>query len=699
MNIYKCESISCFVNQAQSLVLANRSVWHTHRVKTNVDTCMCIPIIKEFLRCNTIFWQANQNPAIGKVVRLLAHYIKKNHSEHAQKEFRVHLIHPKLSLHQTMNLQEFETYSTRTLPIELIDLIAFQNCLTTRNPQNCKSILKPMLQVCSLWQNTVQQTIIKWINHHQIPVEELQLQSYEKLIAYLNKQGRYFTCLNLIGLENINQKHMQTIGMACPYLDTILIEQIGNPILQIISQFYQTTLKVLSISHSPNLTIFPPSLPDSLKSKDITKVSTLPQDLEILKINGCMNLTTLPDLPYELRQLHLNNVALQTCPILTSLSKLEKLVIDLALFQTLPVVPSNLKTLELRFLNLTSLPEFPNDSQLETFHINCKKLEKLPALPSTLKNIYFELKLDTANDYNFSPISNLLEVHIQYSPEIKNLLFPPTVKIIKLSDLKQLQTVSPLPINLKLLDIQNCTQLVLPPTLPSTLKCLHLYKLISLKTLSLPLNLEKVIIVFCSQLQTIQITSSKLKELQLRNLELESIPSFSTLEILNIETCTNLKTIPNFSPYLKKLHLYDLKFIQALPEFSSKLKQLTIINLPALNTLPSFTSNLKKINLNQLNLKELSTFPNRLKTLNLENLVALQSIATLSLLSNLTSIYIGACSNLTSLSDLPPKLKNLHLSWLPKLETTLKIPQTLEKEWIMQCPNLKTELATHTSLL
>ena len=113
------------------------------------------------------------------------------------------------------------------------------------------------------------------------------------------------------------------------------------------------------------------SLPSDIKIIDVSKknLNYLPdlsrfKKLEIL-ICYYNNLTSLPNLPENLKELHcfFNNLT------------------------SLPNLPENLKKLHCHYNNLTSLPVLPKNLEILYCHYN--NLISLPVLPEKLKDLHF----------------------------------------------------------------------------------------------------------------------------------------------------------------------------------------------------------------------------------------------------------------------------------------------------------------------
>jgi hypothetical protein len=148
----------------------------------------------------------------------------------------------------------------------------------------------------------------------------------------------------------------------------------------------------LSVAGCEELTVVP-DLPTNLKELQIvdcpgiTSIPALPDSLTSLQLDSCANLITISQLPQSLTYLRAEN-----CPVLSELPKLPNSLTDLLVFScprlnNLPALPNTLVYLSIdNCPGLTSLPEFPNS--LICLRIdNCPELKTLPEITTSLKDI------------------------------------------------------------------------------------------------------------------------------------------------------------------------------------------------------------------------------------------------------------------------------------------------------------------------
>ncbi|WCH23630.1 hypothetical protein [Aeromonas salmonicida] len=188
---------------------------------------------------------------------------------------------------------------------------------------------------------------------------------------------------------------------------------------------------------------------------DLKNLPALPQGCTSLSIDDCPKITSLPDMPDSL-----NDVKLSGCTNLTSLSslpnRLERLsLVDCHELSFLPLMPNSLKALSISKCKNLILP--PLQEGLEELIVgNVKAFEVSegnsqatpPKIPNSLKQLNIEFCNITTK---LPPLPDgLQQLKIIYSHSISNL---PT----------------PLPKELKRLEIHDCERMLLPTVLPDDL--------------------------------------------------------------------------------------------------------------------------------------------------------------------------------------------------------------------------------------
>jgi Leucine-rich repeat (LRR) protein len=132
-----------------------------------------------------------------------------------------------------------------------------------------------------------------------------------------------------------------------------------------------------------------PRLPDSLtylycSDNELTSLPTLPDGLKYLNCEY-NKLTTVPKLPNSLKELYCND-SLVRLPKLPD--TLERLTCSSNELTTLPKLPDSLEYLNCQNNKLTTLPTLPDS--LKELHCDQNKLIRLPTLPDNLYNLSCE---------------------------------------------------------------------------------------------------------------------------------------------------------------------------------------------------------------------------------------------------------------------------------------------------------------------
>ncbi|KAJ4969985.1 hypothetical protein NE237_003084 [Protea cynaroides] len=165
---------------------------------------------------------------------------------------------------------------------------------------------------------------------------------------------------------------------------------------------------------------------------------SLLHQLQILSLDDCARLESLPDLPSSLKILCAKGTSMESLPNLEDLPLLKKLEIGNNNFRCLPSSISRLS--HLRMLDLE----------------NCTRLLTLPELPSSLGYLLASGCSSMKSLPNLGHLTSLLELDLDHS----NIYSLPA----SISLLTQLETLS----------LANCTQLQALPELPSNLQSLYL---------------------------------------------------------------------------------------------------------------------------------------------------------------------------------------------------------------------------------
>lgn len=296
----------------------------------------------------------------------------------------------------------------------------------------------------------------------------------------------------------MNGNQMDTTSLAVTTRTIIELQPYTMPNGLIYSNIYGLQyfkgLKKLTISNQPNIFVIP-NLTDSI---------------EFIRIESCDNITTLPKLPDNLKQLSLE-ISISTLPTLPIGLESLMVVTDTVFTwpqipnslkflgcrnsmgnspQYLPLLPNGLKELYCALFNIDSLPQHLPDSlillacafnpitSLPNLPNNLKRLEcggtqivNIPSLPATLKNLDC-----SSNSYLTSlPIlpNSLKELRCTNSPKIHPIIsLPDSLEILDCRN-DSLSYLPTLPKKLNQL-LASGNQIHCMPTLPNSIQYLNI---------------------------------------------------------------------------------------------------------------------------------------------------------------------------------------------------------------------------------
>ncbi|KAB2039442.1 hypothetical protein ES319_D02G009600v1 [Gossypium barbadense] len=414
-----------------------------------------------------------------------------------------------------------------------------------------------------------------------------------------------------------------------------------------------SSLRILDISDCHELETIPirgrcPSLeklhisscPKLCKIGDWLSTST---SLEELKLGGCANLSSIPDLVgfSSLRILDILNChKLETIPIRGRYSSLKKLHVSLC--PKLSKIGDGLSTStsleELKLSgcsNFSSIPDLEGFSSLRILDIlDCHELETVPIE---------------------GRCSSLEKLHVSSCPKLSKIgdgLSTSTIlEELKLSGCSNLSSIPDLEgfSSLQILDISDCHEL---ETVLIRGRCS---------------SLEKLHVSSCPKLSKIgdrMSTSTILEELKLSGCaNLSSIPDLeeiSSLRILDISGCHELEIVPirGRCSSLEKLHVSSCPKLSKIGDglsTSTSLEELKLNDCANLNSIPGISS-LRILDIS--NCHELKTIPIRGRCLSLEKFLIswcpkLSKIGNgLSTATYLKKLKLSHCGNLNSIPDL-----------------------------------------------
>ncbi|TYH81797.1 hypothetical protein ES332_D02G010500v1 [Gossypium tomentosum] len=511
-----------------------------------------------------------------------------------------------------------------------------------------------------------------------ICLEELKLSDCAKLSSIPDLEE--FSSLRILDISNCRELKIVPIRGRCPSLKKILIS--SCPKLSKIGDGLSTStsLEDLKLNDCANLS----SIPDleelsSLRIFDISDcheletisirgrcpslkklhISSCPKlsnigdwlststSLEELKLGGCANLTSIPNLVgfFSLRILDVSDChELETFPIRGRCSSLEKLHISscpkLSKIRDWLSTSTSLEELKLGgCANLSSIPDLVGFSSLRILHISdCH-----------------ELKIISVR----GRCSSLEKLHISSCPKLSRigdwLSTSTSLEELKLGGCANLSSIPDLVgfSSLRILDISECHKL---ETIPIKGRC--------------P-SLRKLHISSCPKLSEIGdwlSTSTSLEELKLggcANLR------FSSLRILDISDCHKLETIPirGRCSSLKKLQISSCPKLSEIGDrlsTSPNLAELKLSHCGNLNSIPDLEGffPLHILNISNCNNLEIVRITGRNSTLQALEIIACKKLSQIGdellTFTRLRKLRIVNCPNLRFI----PRIRNAYVTEL-----------------------------------
>ncbi|GLT37836.1 hypothetical protein SLA2020_121240 [Shorea laevis] len=331
-----------------------------------------------------------------------------------------------------------------------------------------------------------------------------------------------------------------------------------------------------------------------LKLNDCTQISKLPsltRKLQSLDLSNAFSLKDFEDSSFEhlkcLHYLNLSNTRVEKLPFIKDLGSLQQLLLQ-------------------GCSSLESLPEMKGLSGLKVLKLSgCEKLSELPQLTDLQK--LEDLDLSGCKD-----LSEIQDNSFQSLTQLQKLKFSGCKRLTNLPNLTGLR-------NLKDLDLSGCEALSeIPdnsfqsPVLLQKLKLSGCKKLSKLPHLTGLQNLENLDLSDCEAVSEIQASSfehmTQLEKLNFSGTQINFLPSLfkpSKLQALVLRNCKNLKELPDLKS-LPKLQTLDLLGATNLSEFEAgSLNHLTQLQVLGVSNITaekfssiSILTNLKGLSLN-----------------------------------------------------------------------------------------------------
>ncbi|XP_033141416.1 protein VARIATION IN COMPOUND TRIGGERED ROOT growth response isoform X2 [Brassica rapa] len=347
---------------------------------------------------------------------------------------------------------------------------------------------------------------------------------------------------------------------------------------------------------------------DLMQMPDLSKAT----NLEILNLSQCYSLVKLPSSiphPNKLRKLNMRDCRnVETIPIGISLKSLEKLDLDgCSRLRTLPQISTNIVHL---CLSETAIEEFPSDLHLENL-----RFEKLSYL--SMQNLKSK-KL-------WEKVQPLIFLTGIMSPSMRQLYLSDIPSLVELpSSFQNLH-------QLEKLKIENCVNL---ETLPTG---------INLQ------SLEELDLSGCSKLRTFPDISTNIQTLNLNETEIEEVPcwieKFSRLEVLYMNDCINLETLPT------GINLQTLSFLY-------------LNGCSRLRTFPGISTNIVCLYLSETAIEEVPWWIekfSRLRVLYMNGCINLETVLDLDH-RYLDILNLSGCSKLRTFPNISTNIRRLNLS-------------------------------------
>jgi len=277
-------------------------------------------------------------------------------------------------------------------------------------------------------------------------------------ITKLNLKDTFITQINNLP-DNLQEITLPTVINQQPNLSNTQITELDfnkTKITEINPDFFPQTLQVLDLGDIELLNTIDLSetnITELIFMGDFSKISSLPEKLEILNLNFNFNLTKLPNIyNTKIKKLHLN-----TCSNLTEIKNEN--------------IPKWLELLDIKWCRL--LKEIPNLSltNLTELYIPTN-IKILPSLPESLEIL--DLKYNNKIKHLPQKLPNIKKLYLSFT-SIKKL--PPLPNSLEILDINVNHEIKELPqlshTKLRKLDI-SCTNIDILPKLPNTLKEIYL---------------------------------------------------------------------------------------------------------------------------------------------------------------------------------------------------------------------------------
>ncbi|KAF3973234.1 hypothetical protein CMV_003342 [Castanea mollissima] len=538
---------------------------------------------------------------------------------------------------------------------------------------------------------------ISWVNFRRKP-------NFTSAVTYLKERYKSY-------LEGRAEKEREVIICTKSFKNMVNLRllQINNVNLEGEFKYLPVELKWLQWKGCPMKTLPSDFCPRKVVVLDlsVSKIEHLwcsnnykvLENLKVLNLHGCYNLTVIPDLSghQALEKLDLERCGLPQ--FIGKLCSLKELSLNHSALEEIPDSIGSLANLEELSLkccrSLTRIPDsIGNLKSLTNFFINGTKIKELPWSIGSLSNLkhlligenYFLSKLPDS----IGGLASIVELNIE-GTSMTNL--PDQIGALKV---------------LKKLEIRKCESLISLPESIGSMLTLTTLIIFQANISELPESigmLENLIVLRldkCKQLYKLPSSIGKLKSLQRLLMEEtavtdlpESFGMLSSVMIIKMAKNPHVELLENSTPEDAVIHntkekskLIDFptSFLNLsrlcefnicgwqisgkIPDDFEKLSTLEILNLGHNHfcSLPSSLrglSILKKLILSHCKeLKTLPPLPSSLQEVNVSNCIALESFSDLSNLENLCDLNLTNCEKLVDIPGLKclESLRRLYMS-------------------------------------
>ncbi|CAH8354206.1 unnamed protein product [Eruca vesicaria subsp. sativa] len=469
--------------------------------------------------------------------------------------------------------------------------------------------------------------------------------------------------------QDFNVQYLVELNMPCSKLRKLWGGTKNLEVLKRIKLSHSRQLvNVDELQFSPNIELIDLQGCSRLKSFPDTGQS---QHLQVVNLSNCIEIKSFPKVPPSIKKLHLQGTGIRELSNLDSFSKQDI---------------GNLVFLKLEGCsNLRSLPDMVTFESLEVLNLSgCSELESIQGFPQNLKELYLA---NTSVSEIPSSLCKLVTLDMENCKRLRHLPMGmcnmKSLAKLKLSGCSNLENIQDVPRNLKELYLAGTAVKEFPTPLLENLSKLVILSLEDCKKLRhLPVGMSKLKSLVrlklsgCSELKTIVEFPQNLKELYLGGTAIRVLPSsiadLPELYTLDLKNCNRLRHLPvemqNMNPLkvLDLLNCTDLELITtSLPKVRELRQGCTV--MPLRSKMPSsrsrFYEQIVTLFLQKTRLQHIPEdicLMSLLKTLDLSGNCFRNIPVSIKEFSKLLSLRLCNCKSLRVLPQLPQSLQLLN---------------------------------------